>query len=565
MPSKLPVAPQCSHHSGALQCKKLTIRDLKAFHEKFYSTYDKLKEFPFILKYTQVLNIKRRRPKNEMHSRKQFHTKYFVSSIERTLIPVCQQTFLNSLNIKSLRVQRAIGNFMKTGTAPQENRGGDYKSKKFKNKCLAVILFLKSLKCDSSHYCRSSSMRQYLSSDLNINKLIRLYNDQAASELKVKHTYFWKIFSTKFILGFEHPVTDACSTCIQLSLKIKSETDVNKKPKLMAEKQVHKYKAKAFFDLVRKKRDDLITFCFDCEKNAPFPKIPDQSCYYSRQLYLYNFTITQGSSKDTLFKNNTFCYVWTEDVHKKGSNEIASALYHRLQNTDFHYKKVIGLVAYGCGGQNKNITVITACSFWFQQKAPQNIETIELVFPITGHSFIPPDRVFGNIEKKIKTFENIVNPDQYKDIISEHGTIIELGSDCIIPDFKAAAETVLKSTSSLHFKITECKRFFIRKSTRKNDILVRREPVYRHNMSLFKSITKKNRLLENFQPAVIRKYGVKVKEEKANDVKKLLLKHFGEQWKLNVELVYFKKFFERNNLGPEDEESRIRCLNFNLN
>lgn len=92
-----------------------------------------------------------------------------------------------------------------------------------------------------------------------------MYNFQSAVNLKVKRTFFQKIFSTQFNLGFGHPVTDACSTCIQLSLKIKSETDVEKKSKLMAEKQIHKLRSNAFFDLAKEKREDLVTFCFDCE------------------------------------------------------------------------------------------------------------------------------------------------------------------------------------------------------------------------------------------------------------------------------------------------------------
>lgn len=512
-----------------------------------------------ILKFTQTMHVKRRRPKNESHSRKQFHTKFTISSYEGSLIPVCQVTFLNVLNIKRCRVQRVVENFMKTGKPPTENRGGDYKTKKYKDKTLAVIAFLKTLKCDESHYCRGSSARQYLSSELSINKLYRIYNNQAVPNLNVKRTFFWKIFSTKFNLGFGHPVTDACSTCIQLTLKIKTETDLLQKSNLMAEKQIHKLRSKAFFDLAKEKREDLITFCFDCEKNLPLPKIPDQSCYYSRQLYLYNFTIVNGCSKDKLDKNNTFCYTWTEDEHKKGSNEIASALYHRLVNTDFQNKTVVRLIADGCGGQNKNLTVIAACSFWLLQKAPNNIKTIELVFPVTGHSFIPPDRVFGNIEKKIRSYENIVNPCGYKNIISEHGTIIELGNDCVVADFKTAAETVLKSTNSLHFKISECKRFFIRKSVRTNNVLVRGEPVYRNDMSTFKPINKKNRNLENFRPAVIPKYNVKVKEEKAKDVRILLEKHFGSQWKQNEELLYFKTFFERDNVARDPEEQTDLC------
>lgn len=181
------------------------------------------------------------------------------------------------------------------------------------------------------------------------------------------------------------------------------------------------------------------------------------------------------------------------------------------------------------------------------------------MFPVTGHSFIPPDRVFGNIEKKIKCCETIIDPDEYRTIISEHGTVINLGTDCVVADFKTAAETVFKSTNSLHFKISECKRFFLRKNARNNDIQVRGEPVYKHDMNKFEVLTKKNRNMETFCPKVIPKYKVKVKEEKAIDVKKLLQKHFGSEWEKNEQLKFFKKNFERGNVASDAEEENDLC------
>ena len=47
-----------------------------------------------------------------------------------------------------------------------------------------------------------------------------------------------------------------------------------------------------------------------------------------------------------------------------------------------------------------------------------------------------------------------------------------------------------------------------------------------------------------FRPDVIQKYVVKVKQEKADVVRKLLEKHFGLQWEQNEELIYFKIFFK---------------------
>lgn len=37
---------------------------------------------------------------------------------------------------------------------------------------------------------------------------------------------------------------------------------------------------------------------------------------------------------------------------------------------------------------------------WLLNYAPQQVESVKLVFPITDYSFLPPDRVFGNKEEK---------------------------------------------------------------------------------------------------------------------------------------------------------------------
>ncbi|CAG4951124.1 unnamed protein product [Parnassius apollo] len=225
----------------------------------------------------------------------------------------------------------------------------------------------------------------------------------------VKKSYFRAIFNQDFNLGFGNPRTDVCSKCIELDGKIKMENDQVKKKDLMIEKRVHRLRAKAFFKLLQEKSDDMITFSFDCQKNNPLPKVPDQSAYYSRQIYLYNFTIVQGSSK------NEF---------PKTSNQIASAVYDRLNKTNFEGINTVRLVADGCGGQNKNSILLCMLSRWLLDNT--SLKKIEVVFPITGHFFMPPDRVFGNIEKVLKKQEVIIRPEDYIDIIATNATITKM-------------------------------------------------------------------------------------------------------------------------------------------
>src|SRR5258705_9616160 len=115
--------------------------------------------------------------------------------------------------------------------------------------------------------------------------------------LKVKRSFFRSIFTLNYNIGFGSPVTDACSRCMELSENIKSETDASKKKDLIIEHRVHRLRGGAFFKKLQEEKDDMVTFSFDCQKNLVNPKVPDQVAYYSRQIYTYNFTIVQGSSK----------------------------------------------------------------------------------------------------------------------------------------------------------------------------------------------------------------------------------------------------------------------------
>ena len=138
---------------------------------------------------------------------------------------------------------------------------------------------------------------------------------------KVKPLYFRNIFNTSFNLGFGTPRVDVCSTCLQLTEKIKVASEGDK-ARLMVEKTVHKRCAKAFFEMLKTEDPSIKIISFDCQKNMPLPKIPDQTTYYARQLYFCNFTVVEGNSKSQLTNQNVFCYCWTEDEYAKDANLI---------------------------------------------------------------------------------------------------------------------------------------------------------------------------------------------------------------------------------------------------
>lgn len=134
------------------------------------------------------------------------------------------------------------------------------------------------------------------------------------NNLHVEYEFFRNIFNTNFNIGFRAaPYTDKCSTCTSLENRIASERDKTKKESLQTELKVHKHRANVFFEQLRTPNQNEITLSYDCQKNLVLPKVPDQEAYYRRQLYLYNFTVCQGTSHDLQSKDNTTAYVWTEN------------------------------------------------------------------------------------------------------------------------------------------------------------------------------------------------------------------------------------------------------------
>lgn len=520
--------------------------EVKTFHSKFYEVKQKTYQDNFILKYCKTVPVKRKRPKNSTHNEKIFQTRFFVLSRQKKLIPVCKNSFMGILGITRRRIDTVTKNFFKTSLPAKENRGGDRMSEKYRGKKESVMNFINKFKAIESHYCRGHSERLYLDSNLNITKMWVMYQNENNEQL-VKKSYFRKMFNTQYNLGFGSPRTDVCSTCLQLTEKIKSCRDENLKASLMTEKRVHKMRAQAYFALLREKEDGVEVFSFDCQKNQVLPKVPDQQAYYSRQFYIYNFAVVRGTSKGKLNPSTVTNFCWTENEYSKGSNEIASCMHHILNTFDVDNIHTVRLMCDGCGGQNKNTTLISMCCNWLSQQNP--IKTIEIIFPVRGHSFIPPDRVFGHIERDIRKKEIILEPEEYLNIFSHYGTVLKVGEDVQIRNWKEEAAKFVKSPGQWHFAFSKMKRMIITKNS-SGVVVVRGEANYKSNLGMGKSITKKGKSIPNMSPPIINKRNA-VSENKKTDVTNLLLTHYGEEWKSNPRLNFYKFVLE----GESQEES----------
>lgn len=104
-----------------------------------------------------------------------------------------------------------------------------------------------------------------------------------------------------------------------------------------------------------------------------------------------------------------FMMTWTENVAKRGSNEILSCLFEFLNN--------IGPMSHlrtwsdSCAGQNKNFNLIAFYQYLILHKY---FDVIDHKFPEVGHSYLDSDRDFGRIEKVLRKHEKICSPEEYR-------------------------------------------------------------------------------------------------------------------------------------------------------
>lgn len=248
------------------------------------------------------------------------------------------------------------------------------------------------------------------------------------------------------------------------------------------------------------------------------------------------FTIVEGSSKSSLTRQNIFSYCWTEDEYAKDSNLISSAVFHRLCNTEFTPEcNLLRIMADGCAGQNKNSILIAMLSKWLVHHAPTQIKIIEIVFPVVGHSFLPADRVFAHIEKQLRKRENIINPSEYIDVVSQHATAINVATTCQIFDWKSTLKDIFLNVGKWHVPFAKCKRFYLKRSSICSDMVgLRGELHYRQDLGQYKSICKKNKT-------------------------SLLKTHYGNDWRSLDTLGYFARVLPhdipvRHNVGDDGDD-----------
>ena len=396
--------------------------------------------------------------------------KTFCSSYSYTIketgspIPVCKNAFCALHGIKESRLKKKVLDFEEP---LQDLRGKHGHHKKLNDEIRQTIRqHISSFPARESHYSRADNRKRiYLTSDLNISEIFRLFLEQHPDMKTIAKEWIYRdIFNYEFNISFGFPRTDVCDTCEKFNADIKFAT-VNRNNdlvlKLRTEHEVHKRKGDAFYEQIREDKhlalstDDTQVIAMDFQKNLLLPVTGIGQEYYKRQLAVHNLGIHDVCS------GNASMYIYAENFAHKGPNEVLSCLEHYIDELPESIRKLV-IFTDNCFSQNKNRYIVA----FLQNLCNTKLSEVVIKYPIPGHSRMPCDRDFGRIEKKKLKTDKFHKPSDLVNLIAkssinsswkivyvEHPFTDNLEMDSRpvvrVKDFKSSLDKVIKAPEGI--------------------------------------------------------------------------------------------------------------------
>lgn len=368
---------------------------------KFRSlTYNEQSQF-LAYQCIEICEPKRPKIKNEPNPRRKCTVFYFLP-LENEKIRVCQRTITDTLKVTPRRIQMLVEK-LKNGTEIKDFRGrhtnrphaitGDIKE--------LVTEHISSFPKQESHYSRSKTNTEFLSEDLTLKKMYKLFCEKYPERDNMSIRTYNDIFQ-KLNLKFGLPRSDTCTFCDKHYIQLCAANTEEERQTISLEMQMHQMRAKAGYAQIKEDKQlaesnpsNIFVLFIDLQQVLFCPTLHHSSIFYQRQLSNYNLAATS---------NNAFMMLWNETVAKRGSIEISSCI---LRYVKEHFqplrtgeRKQLIIWSDRCVGQNNNWRIITTLKLLVDLKY---FTEVHQKFLSTGHSFLPCDRDFSLIEKKKKT------------------------------------------------------------------------------------------------------------------------------------------------------------------
>ena len=371
--------------------------------------------------------VKKRVNKNT--SRRHVSFIYHVKNCNGRQIRVCSKGFCDVFGISKRRLSTARGDRKNVSESLNDGKDseheesppissklsphvdrrgkhGNYKHKISEEDKKSVIEHIKKFPLYVSHYCRKKSQKKYIRAVKSVAEMYRLYEDErkAVNKNCVSYDIYRTIFNTRFNIGFKMPYTDTCKVCDAWLAK---EEDI-----IPLDIRLHQTQATAAYSLLSKFRSECLEencdYClitYDLQKALPTPKIPTGIVFYLRQLWVYNLGIHVCNKK------TAFMCMWPENIASRGASEIASCLFKVLRVPEnVLNKRKLRFFSDSCSAQNKNNILYY---MYYALVMMGMFDCIEHYYLVPGHTFLPSDRDFGTIEKRIRKTDYVFTPNDW--------------------------------------------------------------------------------------------------------------------------------------------------------
>ena len=362
----------------------------------------------YITRHVKVVDVARTRTENSKRQK----TKQYYFTRNGCKTTVCQNFFIKTLGISEKQVRTSVNKLNSSGFVELDKRGGRLSQssiERHQKQNKLVNDHINKFPRVESHYCRSSSSKEYLHNDLSLSKMYDMFSHEYTFEDKPSFSLYKKVFNTKN-LSFHKPKKDQCPLCTtyhqgdekeKLDLKDRYAKHTAEKEKVRLIKQACKEKAI---------EEPLKYLCasFDLQQVIYLPKSNDSQIFYKRRLSNYNLTFYNIGNTDC------HCYVWHEGQSKRGSSEISTCVYNALNFYDTKGIETVYLFSDGCAGQNKNSIMPTMLLYLINNSL--NLKDITLRFFETSHGQNEGDSVHSTISTALKGSGDVFIPAQLEPI-----------------------------------------------------------------------------------------------------------------------------------------------------
>lgn len=375
-------------------CAKIISQDEQQAQFKSYYRLTQNEKYMFITNTTEKNNVNRK----ASESTKKMNSFSYFFTVKGTRIRVCKVFYLSTLCISQKTVYNVHSKMDKETNTPKPDERGIKSISKINDADKTFVKnHINSFPRVSSHYCRAKTSREYIQSDLNINKMYELYEEECkkANLSALKLSMYRHIFVNEFNIDFHMPKNDRCDTCELQKNNFGEGCSKQQEVYECHNRQKHSMREEKRKD----KGGEIPLLIFDLQNVITCPKSGIGSFYYQRKLNLYNLTALYTPTK------RKYCALWTEATSGRTGNDLSSALRVILDQVT-EENDVTELITWSdsCVPQNRN-SFMAYCILDFLKNNPR-IKKITMKYSTPGHSGIQEvDNIHSQIEKIMKPVE----------------------------------------------------------------------------------------------------------------------------------------------------------------